>query len=114
MGCPNDSGEPLAAANLAGEDAPAVVGESTPAGAAAVVFQLLDHTLRVEQYFDFAEKMVANQREFAQQWASATVKASEAVTEQTQRAIQSIAAHTANGSNAVDNATDAAHNTANN
>jgi hypothetical protein len=76
--------------------------------------QLLDHTLRVEQYFDFAEKMVANQREFAQQWASATVKASEAVTEQTQRAIQSIAAHTTNGSNAVDNATDAAHNTANN
>ena len=30
----------------------------------------------------FAEKVLANQREFAQQWASATAKASEAVTEQ--------------------------------
>ena len=51
----------------------------------------------VEQYFDFAEKMVAHQREFAQQWASATVEAAQAVTEQAQRAIQSVAAHTANG-----------------
>jgi hypothetical protein len=71
--------------------------------------QLPDLQGVVEQYFDFAEKVLANQREFAQQWASAATKASEAVTEQTQRATQSVAAHTANGTEAVvDNATDTA------
>ena len=71
--------------------------------------QLPDLQGVVEQYFDFAEKVLANQREFAQQWASATVKASEAVTEQTQRATQSVAAHTANGTETVvDNAADPA------
>ena len=71
--------------------------------------QLPDLQGVVEQYFDFAEKVLANQREFAQQWASATVKASEAVTEQAQRATQSVAAHTANGAEAVvDNAADTA------
>ena len=65
----------------------------------------------VKQYFDFTEKMVANQRNFAQQWASATVKASEVMTEQAQRAIQSVAAHPANGTQAVAaDPTDAAHN----
>ena len=69
--------------------------------------QLPDLQGVVEQYFDFAEKVLANQREFAQQWASAAAKASEAVTEQTQRATQSVAAHTANGAEAVvDNATE--------
>ena len=68
--------------------------------------QLPDMSSVVEQYFDFAEKVLTNQRQFAQQWVSATVKASEAVTEQTQRATQSVAAHTANGAEAVvDNAT---------
>ena len=63
----------------------------------------------VEQYFDFAEKVLANQREFAQQWASAAARASEAVTEQAQRATQSVAAHTANGAEAVvDNAAETA------
>ena len=63
----------------------------------------------VEQYFDFAEKVLANQRQFAQQWASATVKASEAVAEQAQRATQSVAAHTANGTESVvDNAAETA------
>ena len=57
----------------------------------------------VDQYFDFAEKVLANQREFANQWASATVKASEAVTEQAQRATQSVAAHAKNGAEAVVN-----------
>jgi len=71
--------------------------------------QLPDLAGVVDQYFDFAEKVLANQRELAQQWASATVKASEAVTEQTQRATQSVAAHTANGAEAVvDNATETA------
>lgn len=69
--------------------------------------QLPDLQGVVEQYFDFAEKVLANQREFAQQWASAAAKATEAVTEQTQRATQSVAAHTVNGTEAVvDNATE--------
>lgn len=63
----------------------------------------------VDQYFDFAEKVLANQRDFVQQWASAASKATEAVTEQAQRATQSVAAHTANGAEAVvDNAADTA------
>ena len=62
----------------------------------------------VDQYFDFAEKVLAKQREFAQQWASATLKATEAVTEQAQRA-QSVTSHTANGTEAVvDNAAETA------
>jgi hypothetical protein len=65
--------------------------------------QLPDLQGVVEQYFDFAEKVLANQREFATQWATATTKASEAVTEQAQRATQSVAAHTANGTEAVVN-----------
>ena len=69
--------------------------------------QLPDLQGVVEQYFDFAEKVLANQREFVQQWASAATKASEAVTDQAQRATQSVAAHTANGTEAVvDNATE--------
>jgi len=63
----------------------------------------------VDQYFDFAEKVLASQREFAQQWASATLKATEAVTEQAQRATQSVTAHTANSAEAV--ADDAAETT---
>ena len=55
----------------------------------------------VDQYFNLAEKVLANQREFVQQWASAAVKATEAVTEQAQRATQSVAAHVANGAEAV-------------
>jgi methyl-accepting chemotaxis protein len=70
--------------------------------------QLPDLSGVVEQYFDFAEKVLANQREFAQQWAAATVKASEAVAEQAQRATQSVAAHTGNGTEAVDSATESA------
>ena len=63
----------------------------------------------VDQYFDFAEKVLANQREFANQWASAAVKASEAVTEQTQRATQSVATQATNGTETVvNNVTEAA------
>ena len=69
--------------------------------------QLPDLAGVVEQYFDFAEKVLANQREFAQQWASAATKASEAVTEQAQRATQSVTSQTVNGTEAVvDNATE--------
>ena len=74
--------------------------------------QLPDLNDVVEQYFDFAEKVLAKQRELAQQWASATVKASSAVTEQAQRATQSVAAHTANGTESVvDSTADAARAT---
>jgi methyl-accepting chemotaxis protein len=70
--------------------------------------QLPDLQGVVDQYFDFAEKVLANQRQFAQQWASATSKATESVTEQAQRATQSVA-HTANGAEAVvDNASETA------
>ena len=71
--------------------------------------RLPDLSSVVDQYFDFAEKVLANQREFAQQWASASVKAAEAVTEQAQRATQSVAAHTASSAEAVvDNAAETA------
>jgi hypothetical protein len=69
--------------------------------------QLPDLPSVVETYFDFVEKVLANQREFAQQWASAATKATEAVTEQAQRATQSVTSHTVNGTEAVvDNATE--------
>jgi hypothetical protein len=71
--------------------------------------QLGDLSSVVDQYFDLAEKVLANQRELAQHWASATLKATEAVTEQAQRATQSVTAHTANGAEAVvDNAAETA------
>jgi LPS O-antigen subunit length determinant protein (WzzB/FepE family) len=63
--------------------------------------QLPDLQNVVDQYFDFVEQVLANQRQFVQQWASATVKATESVTEQAQRATQSVAAHSANGAEAV-------------
>jgi hypothetical protein len=63
--------------------------------------QLLDLQGAVAQYFDLAEKVLANQRDLAQQWASATAKATEAVTEQTERATRSVAAHTATGTDTV-------------
>lgn len=69
--------------------------------------QLPDLPSVVDTYFDFAEKVLANQREFVSQWASAAAKASEAVTEQAHRATQSVTAHTVNGTEAaVDNATE--------
>jgi BMFP domain-containing protein YqiC len=70
--------------------------------------QLPDLQHVVDQYFDFVEQVLANQRQFVQQWASATVKATESVTEQAQRATQSVTAHSANGAEAVvDNAAEA-------
>jgi hypothetical protein len=68
--------------------------------------QLPDLRSVVDQYFDFAEKALASQREFAQQWASATLKATEAVTEQAQRATQSVTAHSAEA--VADNAAETA------
>jgi hypothetical protein len=71
--------------------------------------QLPDLQNVVDQYFDLAEQVLANQRQFAQQWASATVKATESVAEQAQRATRSVAPHSANGAEAAaDSATETA------
>jgi hypothetical protein len=79
--------------------------QSFASKAAAGQSQLPDLQGAVEQYFDFVENVLTQQRDFARQWASATVNAFEGVTEQAQRATQSVAAHTVNGTQAVvDNA----------
>ena len=67
--------------------------------------QLPDLQGVVNQYFDFAETMLTKQREFAQQWASATASAFEGVTEKA----RSVATEAANSTEAVvDNAADTA------
>jgi hypothetical protein len=58
--------------------------------------QLPDMQRVVEQYFDLAGKILAGQRELAQQWASAAVTASDAVAGQARSAAQPAAAHTVN------------------
>src|SRR3954464_3327794 len=63
--------------------------------------QLADLSSVVDQYFDLAEKGLANQREWAQHGASAPLKATEAVTEQTQRATQSVRARARPGAPAA-------------
>jgi hypothetical protein len=55
----------------------------------------------LDGFFDIADKMLSDQREFAQHWISATVRAGAAVTEQAVRATKSVSAHTANGAEAV-------------
>jgi hypothetical protein len=55
----------------------------------------------VDQYFGFAEKLLANQRLVAQHWTSTTATASRAVTEQAQRATQPASADTTNVTEAV-------------
>ena len=93
--------------------------QSFTSKAAAGQSQLPDLQSAVDQYFDFVETVLTNQREFARQWAAATVNAFEGATEQAQRATQSVAAHTVNGTEAVvENASQtarkAAETTANN
>jgi len=63
--------------------------------------ELPDLSRVVDQYFSFAEQVLADQRQLAQQWASATVTASAAVTEQTQRAARSVSEHRADAAEAV-------------
>ena len=55
----------------------------------------------VDGVFDIAERLLSDQREFAQHWINATVRAGAAVTEQAVRATKSVSAHTANGAEAV-------------
>ena len=71
--------------------------------------QLPDLQTAVARYFDAAEQVLAHQRQFVHQWVAATTNAYQAVTEQSRRATQSVAAHTAHSAVAVvDNATDVA------
>jgi hypothetical protein len=55
----------------------------------------------VEQYFDLAEQVLAHQREFARQWASATGKAFGAVNEQAKQSTEAATAHAATAAEAV-------------
>jgi hypothetical protein len=71
--------------------------------------QLPDPQSVVDTYFDFAEKVLANQRQLASQFVSASVKAAETVQEQAHRATESVTAQTVNGTEtAAENATETA------
>ena len=75
--------------------------------------KLPDAQAFVDTFFDFAEKVLTNQREIAHQWLTAAQKATEAVTEQASRATESVTAHGVNGVEAVaDNTAEAARITA--
>jgi hypothetical protein len=63
--------------------------------------QLPDPAGLVDQYFDLAEKLLTNQRQLAQQFVTATLKAAETVQEQAQRATESVTAQTVNGVDAA-------------
>ena len=51
----------------------------------------------VDTYFDFAEKVLANQRHLATQFVSASVKAGESVHEQVSKVTEQVTAQTVNG-----------------
>jgi hypothetical protein len=55
--------------------------------------KLPDVHAAVDTYFDFAAKVLTNQREIAHQWITAAQKVTEAVTEQVSRAPESLTAH---------------------
>ena len=55
----------------------------------------------VNTYFDFAEKVLANQRQLATQFVSASVKAGESVQEQVTKLTDQAAAQTVNGADVV-------------
>jgi hypothetical protein len=55
----------------------------------------------VNIYFDFAEKVLAGQRQLATQFVSASVKAGETVQEQVHRATDEVTAQTVNGAETV-------------
>ena len=59
--------------------------------------QLPDLSSVVDQYFNFAEKVLANQRQLATQFVSASVKAGETVQEQVSKVTEQVTAHTVNG-----------------
>ena len=51
----------------------------------------------IDTYFDFAEKVLANQRQLATQFVSASVKAGETVQEQVTKATETVTAQAVNG-----------------
>jgi hypothetical protein len=51
----------------------------------------------IDTYFDFAEKVLANQRQLATQFVSASVKAGETVHEQVSKVTEQVTAQTVNG-----------------
>ena len=59
--------------------------------------QLPDPQSVVDTYFDFAEKVLANQRQLATQFVSASVKAGETVQEQVGKVTEQVTAQTVNG-----------------
>jgi hypothetical protein len=71
--------------------------------------KLPDVHAAVDTYFDFAAKVLSNQREIAHQWISAAQQVTDAVTEQASRATESL---TAKGVNTVEAATESAAETA--
>ncbi len=75
--------------------------------------QLPDAQSVVDTYFDFAERVLAGQRQLATQFVSASVKAGETVQEQVNRATDEATAQTVNGVETVAaQAADAAAKTA--
>jgi hypothetical protein len=59
--------------------------------------QLPDPQSAVDTYFDFVEKVLANQRQLASQFVSASVKAGESVQEQVSKVTEQVTAQTVNG-----------------
>jgi hypothetical protein len=55
----------------------------------------------VDSYFDFAEKVLANQRLFATRFVSATVKAGETVQDQVHKVTEQVTTQTVNGADVV-------------
>jgi hypothetical protein len=55
----------------------------------------------IDTYFDFAEKVLANQRQLATQFVSASVKAGETVQEQVSKVTEQVTAQTVNGADAA-------------
>ena len=55
----------------------------------------------VDTYFDFAEKVLANQRQLAYQFVSVSLKAGETVQEQVSKVTEQVTAHTVNGADAA-------------
>jgi hypothetical protein len=75
--------------------------------------QLPDPQSVVEGYFDFAEKVLANQRQLATQFVSASVKAGETVQEQVSKVTEQVTAQTVNGADvAAEKVTEATARTA--
>jgi uncharacterized protein HemX len=63
--------------------------------------QLPDAQSVVDQYFDFAEKVLANQRQLASQFVAASVKVGENVQQQVAQATEQATEQTVNGTETV-------------